>query len=190
MGKKVRTAKQALDLAYRDFMCNANMEDPNIRDVLIPPRDREAKYLGGEEEIWSVTLRVAKKDDTFDAYTALVDGEGGISWKSKLPQQSESTGSDKECSIPREAQFYVRGALHRALSATFEEIKTFRELAQDNDCPGVFKAQLKGSAKYQQQWLAEAVEVFKGLPDEIRPELEDYEHIKPFGPLEEKEVSQ
>lgn len=92
-----------------------------------------------------------------------------------------------DVTVPREAQFYLKGGLQRGLHATLESIKVLRETANEVEAEGdprkSFPAELRGLAKFQQQWLGEALDAFTVLPDELRPDLSLYEGIKPFGPL-------
>lgn len=79
--------------------------------------------------------------------------------------------------------FYVRVLLGRGLSGYLNDVQSMRAAAEEDDCPGIFKEQLKGAAAWCQQVLGESVEYIVDLPSEIRPDMKDYAHIKPFGPL-------
>jgi hypothetical protein len=89
--------------------------------------------------------------------------------------------------IPDEAEFYVRTALGRALHFTSDRIKYLREAADEIDADPeerrkVFSAECRGAAKHEQVWLAETVAAFAGLPDGLRPNLDDFKGMTRYGP--------
>lgn len=96
-----------------------------------------------------------------------------------------------DVTVPRGAQFYVKGGLQRALHATLDSIKMLRKTADEVEAEGdkrkAFPFELRGVADYQQQWLGEALEAFAQLPDDLRPDMSSYAGIKPFGPLPDQE---
>lgn len=90
--------------------------------------------------------------------------------------------------VNRNQAFYVRAMLRRGLITTLADVANIRRTLDEygSEVPGFMRLSLENAADHSQQLMAEAVDVFKDLPEEIRPVLNDYTDIKPFGPLPEK----
>lgn len=72
--------------------------------------------------------------------------------------------------IPTEAAFYVRSALHRALSGLEQSTTVAREYLDDNkESQNVFYDSVRGMLRFETQLMLEMREAFRLLPDEIRP---------------------
>ena len=80
--------------------------------------------------------------------------------------------STEDVTIPASAVFYVRSALHRAVSGLREQIESAEDwLASDEaaESPGVFRESVRNMTAYNRQLLDESMTEFGRLPEAIQP---------------------
>ncbi|MEU4066641.1 hypothetical protein AB0F25_30385 [Streptomyces wedmorensis] len=153
-----------------------------MREALIRTDMREATA-------WSdIAVALARHPDPSQMMTRLSElmildeAEEG---EEKLPPASPTF------EVTKSQVFYVRSILARGLAATLDNVIAGRHVLNKfgDDIPGFLKMSIEGSTKFSQQLFAEAVKEFGDLPDEIRPELDEYQDVTPFGELPERHAS-
>lgn len=90
--------------------------------------------------------------------------------------------------VSQSAEFYVKTGLARALVTNNKSIESIVEILKEEKLPGTIRNSFEGLLAHERQWQREAVEMFLGLPDELRPWVLDEIHDELIAQAIEREV--
>lgn len=84
--------------------------------------------------------------------------------------------------VPARSVWYVRTGLGRALDLVLRHVQDLEALIAESDSErhGSAIASLEGFASYQRQWLMEALDSFRFLPDDLKPHHENVKMVENY----------